>query len=253
MTMKLSHWHPCAYASEFIGTFFLVFTVSLNTLQRTAFAPISIGSIYMVMVSATALVSGGHFNPAVTLGVALGNGRRQINVRDTCVYVLVQLFAGLVAGCACWCVFHTTFPLRPAPGHSIAHVLVVEAVFTAALVFVFLTMGPRHCRDSSQLCLPMAIGFMVMAAAFAIGDISGYSLNPAVAFGVFVANWMHGGEIGHLLLYFFSPLGGALLGVGLFLATWVAEFGLQGPERVHLLARSVQSPGPSSPSSPLRY
>uniref|UniRef100_A0A7S0FY36 Aquaporin n=1 Tax=Pyrodinium bahamense TaxID=73915 RepID=A0A7S0FY36_9DINO len=246
--MKLHGWSPEAYLSELIGTFFLVFTVSLNALQRTALAPISIGCIYMVMVSATATVSGAHFNPAVTLGALLGS-RMLVSPRNACVYLVVQLLGGLLAGLVCWHVLGTTYTLHPAPGHSTFDVFVVEALFTAALVFVVRSLWPLQRKGAGQLYLPLSVGFTVMAAAFAIGGISGYSLNPAVAFGVIMSHWIRtGGGMGYFLVYFLSPLGGAVLGAGLANALGTAEYRWEVSEQVRLLpprSRSAQFFTPS--------
>src|ERR1700761_9235403 len=79
---------------EFIGTFFLVFTVGASARTETSLAPLAIGAVLMVMVYAGGHISGGHYNPAVTLSVLV---RRRLAVRDAAAYWIVQLGAGLLA------------------------------------------------------------------------------------------------------------------------------------------------------------
>src|ERR1700692_650876 len=79
---------------EFIGTFFLVFTVGASVRTGTSLAPLAIGATLMVMVYAGGHISGGHYNPAVTLA-ALVRGR--IGIRDAIPYWIVQCAAGVVA------------------------------------------------------------------------------------------------------------------------------------------------------------
>mmetsp|Transcript_56800 Transcript_56800/g.166234 ORF Transcript_56800/g.166234 Transcript_56800/m.166234 type:complete len:238 (-) Transcript_56800:74-787(-) len=234
--MKLQPWNLEAYISEFIGTFFLVFTVSLNALQRTAHAAMSIGCMYMVMVSATSSISGGHFNPAVTVGVLFGRGSEHICLRDVCIYISVQLLGGLLAGILSWHVVGATYALHPGHGYTQLDVFIVEAVFTAALVIVVLSFGARRGRDTYYFFLPLAAGFTVMAAEFAIGGVSGYSLNPAVAFGVIATHWMHvGNGMGYFLPYLLSPIGGALLSASLARILWASEDVQEATERARLL------------------
>jgi aquaporin Z len=82
------------YAAEAIGTFFLVFTLGAAVGSGSQFAPLAIGAVLMVMVYAGGHISGGHYNPAVTLSVLV---RRRITVRDASMYWIVQLAAGLLA------------------------------------------------------------------------------------------------------------------------------------------------------------
>lgn len=203
-----------AYISEFVGTFFLVLTVGFNVLQNTALAPISIGAMLMAMIFATGKVSGGHYNPAVTLGVY---ARGKIDGECACVYAMVQLFAGLVAGIVYLSVLGASFSLGPGIGYTLAAVCVVEVLFTAALVFVVLNVATTM-QDSGNWYFGLAIGFTVMAAAFAIGPISGCSLNPAVAFGVMFSNFLHTGylRVSILMLYMITPLIGAFIAVMFF-------------------------------------
>jgi len=187
----------------------LVLTIGFNVLQNTALAPISIGAILMAMIFATGKVSGGHFNPAVTLGVYC---RGKIDGHDACGYVAAQLIAGLMAGCTYLSMLGATFTLGPGIGYGLAAVCIVEVLFTAALVFVVLSVATT-VQDEGNWYFGLAIGFTVMSAAFAIGPISGCSLNPAVSFGVFFSNFIHTGylRVSLLLLYTFAPLFGALI------------------------------------------
>jgi aquaporin Z len=82
------------YAAEAIGTFFLVFTVGAAVGAGSVFAPLAIGAVLMVMVYAGGHISGGHYNPAVTLSVLV---RGRIASRDAFMYWIVQFGAGLPA------------------------------------------------------------------------------------------------------------------------------------------------------------
>src|SRR5437764_3024230 len=91
------------YVVEFIGTFFLVFTVGIAVRQAAPLAPIAIGSILMVMIFAGGHVSGGHFNPAVTLAAFL---RGRAEARDVLPYWVAQFGAALVAALVVNLVLH---------------------------------------------------------------------------------------------------------------------------------------------------
>jgi aquaporin Z len=82
------------YLVEFIGTFFLVFTVGMAVRSGAALAPLAIGSALMVMIFAGGHISGGHFNPAVTLAVWI---RGKCHAKDVVPYWVAQLAAGTVA------------------------------------------------------------------------------------------------------------------------------------------------------------
>src|SRR6202140_5383593 len=84
------------YIAELIGTFFLVLTIGCTLIGQGAgaFAPLAIGSALMVMVFAGGHVSGGHFNPAVTLGVWL---RGKCETKDVAPYMIFQIMGAVVA------------------------------------------------------------------------------------------------------------------------------------------------------------
>lgn len=87
------------YIAEFIGTFFLVLTVGCTVIGNGAgaFAPLAIGSALMVMIFAGGHISGGHFNPAVTLGVWL---RGKCAAKDVGPYMISQIIGGVLAAFA---------------------------------------------------------------------------------------------------------------------------------------------------------
>merc|ERR1719271_987915 len=105
-----------------------------------------------------------------------------------------------------------SFTLDPGIGYTLTAVAVVEVLFTAALVFVVLSVATTQ-QDDGNWYYGLAIGFTVMAAAFAIGPISGCSLNPAVTFSVMISHLFHTGQllVSYFLLYTIAPLLGALL------------------------------------------
>jgi aquaporin Z len=168
------------YAVEAIGTFFLVFTVSVSVLSHSAYTPLAAGAALMVMVYAGGHVSGGHYNPAVTLAALC---RRRIGVADAFGYWVVQFAAGVIAGAAARAVVNpaTVTALRPS-GHTLTATAVVEFLFTFALCYVVLNVATSKSQTGNSF-FGLAIGFTVVAGAFAVGGISGGAFNPAVTLG----------------------------------------------------------------------
>ncbi len=167
------------YLVEFIGTFFLVFTVGAAVHSNPVLAPVAIGSVLMVMIFAGGHVSGGHFNPAVTLAVWL---RGKCDAKDVVPYWLAQLLAGLVAALLIIAIFHG----RAVPAvHPPKASLIVEFLFTFALAWVVLNTATAKGTAGNSF-YGLAIGFTVLAGAVSVGSISGGAFNPAVGLGVFV-------------------------------------------------------------------
>jgi len=228
-----------ACVSEFVGTFFLVLTIGYNVLQRTALAPISIGCMLMAMIFATGKVSGGHFNPAVTLGVFLRNGSVESTV--AAANVGSQLLGGLLGGCAYKAILGASFTFGPGVGYTLSQALFGELLFSTALVFIVLSVATTQ-QDDGNWYYGLAIGFTVMAAAFAIGPVSGCSLNPAVTFGVMFSHLFHTGQllVAYFVLCTVISLLGALLAVFLFNMIRAAEYDVPicGPHDIEQIAQS---------------
>jgi aquaporin Z len=168
------------YAVEAIGTFFLVFTVAASGFVHSAFTPLAAGATLMVMVYAGGHISGGHYNPAVTLA-ALWRGR--IGLADAVAYWIAQFAAGVIAGVVARAVVNpaAVTALHPS-GHALTATAVVEFLFTFALCWVMLNVATSKDNPNNAF-YGLAIGFTVLAGAFAVGGISGGAFNPAVSLG----------------------------------------------------------------------
>jgi aquaporin Z len=173
--------HMRKYIVEFIGTFFLVFTIGLTVVNTPSgvIPPLAIGAILMVMIFAGGHVSGAHYNPAVTLAVAI---RGRLPMPQVPFYMVSQV---LGAGAASLAVRYLKgFPALPPPGAiQTAPAFLAEFLFTFALCYVVLNVATAKGTANNSF-YGLAIGFTVMAGAFAVGAVSGAAFNPAVALGV---------------------------------------------------------------------
>ena len=165
------------YITEFIGTFFLVFTVAMAGLAGD-FAGLAIGSVLMVMIFAGGHISGGHYNPAVSMAVFV---RGKMTAMDMIVYWVVQLVAGAVAALLAMSLFGVTVSAPLAV--DITKAVLAEFLFTFALTFVVLNVATAKGTDGNSF-YGLAIGFTVLAGAYTVGSISGGVFNPAVGVGI---------------------------------------------------------------------
>jgi aquaporin Z len=157
------------------------------------------------------------------LGI-LCSGRGKVSFVQAGIYMVAQCLGGLFAAGMYYWILGATFTMKPGPGYGIVDALVVEILFTAALVFVVLNVATTD-QDADNNYYGLAIGFTVMSAAFACGSISGCSLNPAVTMGVMISNLFHtGGGMSYFALYILGPFTGALLAAGLFRIVRRAEY-----------------------------
>ncbi len=184
------------YLVEFIGTFFLVLAIGMAVIDPGAgnLAPIAIGAALMVMVYAGGHVSGAHYNPAVTIAVWL---RGRCSIAEVPFYLIAQILAAVAAaklallfkGCP------VVTPMNPNVGHA----LIAEFVGTFALAYVVLNVATAKATAGNSF-YGLAIGFTVVAMAFALGGISGGAFNPAVALGAALMGLIHWGNIWVLML-----------------------------------------------------
>jgi aquaporin TIP len=210
-----------AYLAEFISTLIFVFAgvgsaIAYNKLtDNAALDPAGLvgiaichGFALFVAVSVAANISGGHVNPAVTFGLAVGG---QITIITGILYIIAQLGGSIVA---CLLLHFVTGGLA-VPTHNVAtgvgpfEGVVMEIVATFALVYTVYATAADPKKGDVGIIAPIAIGLIVGANILAAGPFSGGSMNPARSFGPAVVsvnfqnNW----------IYWAGPLiGGGLAG-----------------------------------------
>ncbi|HYN90537.1 MAG TPA: aquaporin [Thermoleophilaceae bacterium] len=242
---------PAAYIAEFVGTLLLVFFVTaVVTLYVTPPSPTNpapfidfsvVGLVHVfllfVLVQTLALISGAHFNPAVTVVMT---ALRQIKPPDALVYIVAQLGGG-VAGALL-----TKLLLEDegkAVNYGITAVssrlegaifpgMVVEALGTFFLVWaiVGVAMNPRATKEWAGLAIGGALGMAVMVLA----PLTGAGFNPARSFGPAIVSGEFNGAGDFLLVYVAAPLVGALLSGFLYFNLVIApgKKGVGGAEPV---------------------
>ena len=202
------------YLTEFIGTFFLVLTIGLTVLGGTPLAPLAIGSSLMIMVYMGGHVSGGHYNPAVSLAVFLQG--KMASGGEFARYVLTQCLGAFVAALVVYAVVGQTFAPAPAPTASRTGAFVIEVLYTFALALVVLNSA-ASAKTHGNSFYGLAIGFTIVVAAFAGGPISGGAFNPAVGLGPILVDATLGqGTFANLWLYLLGPLVGGALASAVF-------------------------------------
>jgi len=207
--------HPVAaeLTSEFLGTFMLVLTVGLNVLGNSPAGAFSIAASLMCMIYALGDVSGAHFNPAVTLAI-LASKMTDFSPKKAVYYMLAQITGGIAAAFVYSLIYHGhTFPIGPQPGYGWGQVAVAEIIFTFVLCYVVLCTAVSD-KTASTSMFGLAIGSCVTVGGFAIGSISGGSLNPAVSMGIASSQILNGGMFYKGLIYAAFEFIGGLAAVG---------------------------------------
>jgi len=196
------------YLVEFIGTFILVLTVGFAVRNGSVLAPLAIGSALMIAVFAGGHVSGGHYNPAVSLGVLI---RGKMPMSDLLPYWIAQLAGGAVAAWVTTIVLGK--PAAAAAGFELMPSLVVEFLFTFALVWVVLNTATSKGTSGNSF-YGLAIGFTVLVGAVAVGGISGGAFNPAVGLGVVMMGLVKSAQ---LAVYVGADLAGGVVAAIVYL------------------------------------
>lgn len=170
------------YIVEFIGTFFLVFTIGATIAFGSAgtLTPIAIGFILMVMVYAGGYISGGHYNPAVSLAAVV---RGALPVIQWFPYALFQILGGITAAFLVNAI--AGGKLETIGQYPLSNVIIAEFLFTFALCYVVLHTATAP-RTNGNSYYGLAIGGTVLAGAIAVGGICLAAFNPAVAISTII-------------------------------------------------------------------
>lgn len=210
--------HMRKYVTEILGTFFLVFAIGCCSLfGSNTFAAAAL--ILAAFIYAGAPISGAHYNPAVTLGIWL---RGRLETFHVIPYMLSQAIGGILAALVVRSLIQGSELFLELLRRKLElpslflphHMLLVEFLFTFALVFVILQVATARGAQGNQY-YGLAIGFTLLAGILSAGTVSGAAFNPAVALSLPIIGLAHWGN---LWVYFVSNfIGGAA-------AAWVFQY-----------------------------
>jgi len=219
---------PPKLLAEFFGTFYLVLTAGLSFLGRSAFAVWGIAAVYSCQIYAFGSISGAHLNPAVTLAMTLGTR----GVDNPIGYVIAQACGGISgAALSTWLMAEAEvegvtkilpagpLTLSPGQGYGKFEAGLAEMLFTFLLCFVAMSVQTIKVKDLREVS-GFAVGSCFTAGGFAVGKISGASLNPAVSLGLYVAGRTNGvRDVSVFATYVAGELLGAIFAFLCFSAT----------------------------------
>jgi aquaporin Z len=180
---------------------------------------IAVGAILTSMVYAGGAISGGHYNPGVTLGVylrGLFENQQSMRAYDCLLYVIVQIVAALVAGSAAAYVNggydSIASPSLNLDKHTIFACLSVEFLFSFLLVLAVLNAATSS-KVSGNSYFGLAIGFVLTAGGITVGDFTGGCFNPAVAIALCA---LTGRGVKNIWVYVLGEVLGAVAAAGMF-------------------------------------
>ena len=208
------------YLAELLGTFLFMmvgytsvaaFNAASVPTAGLLVVPFSFGLGLLAAIFAFGHMSGGHFNPAVTIAMVLD---KRTTTADSVGYIIAQIIGAIGAAAV---VLVTVSQAAVAdgitkPGEGITDIsaVVLETIFTAIFVTVILVSTKR-----APGLAPVAIPLTLVAIHFAIATITGSSVNPARSIGSAVV----GGDISQLWIYIVGPVIGGIIGYGVFKVT----------------------------------
>lgn len=212
-------------SAEFFGTFWLVFGGCGSAVLAAAFPELGIGFAgvalafgltVLTMAYAVGGISGGHFNPAVSLGLALAN---RFSWKELIPYWIVQVIGAVAAGVVLYAIasgkagwsaggfasngFGTLSP----GGYSMQAAILIEAVLTAGFLIVILGSTSKAAPSGFA---PIAIGLALTLIHLISIPVTNTSVNPARSTGV--AIFAETAALGQLWLFWLAPLAGAAIG-----------------------------------------
>ena len=224
MPTSLQKW-----SAEFLGTFWLVFGGCGSAVLAAAFPQLGIGFLGVslafgltVLTAAYALgpISGGHFNPAVSLGLVIGG---RFKASELPGYVAAQVLGATVAAGLLYLVatgkpgvdiggFATNGYGEHSPGgYGLVAALVTEVVLTAIFLIVILGATSRRAAEGAG---GLAIGLCLTLIHLVSIPVTNTSVNPARSTGPALFGPAH--ALTELWLFWAAPLAGALLGAALY-------------------------------------
>ena len=206
-----------AYLAELVGTFLFLsigyasvpaFAVASAPTPNLLVVPFAFGLGLLAAIFAFGHISGGHFNPAVTIAMVLDKRTTPI---DAVGYIAAQVIGALGAGLLILFALNQDAVkagiTAPGTGVSDMGALILETAFTAFFLLVILA-STKRAPALAALAIPLSL----VAIHFGIATLSGSSVNPARSIGSAVV----GGDLSHIWIYIVGPIVGGIIGWGLW-------------------------------------
>ena len=210
-----------AALAEFVGTFILVFAgtaVAVGAILSrptagAAYDSLSIalafGLALAAVVAAIGHVSGGHVNPAVTLGMAAA---KKFPWAYVPVYLVAQLAGAVLAAFATWLTFggpgrSEALLASPSPAAGVGDLRAFLLEVLIGFILVFVVMAVATDDRAPAAIAPIAVGFALAVGIFIAGPITGAAVNPARALGPMIVS----GSFTSVWLYILGPIVGGVL------------------------------------------
>lgn len=202
--------------AEFLGTFAMIFcgcgAMTINEVTNGAISHVGVaitwGLIVTTMIYTFNTISGAHFNPAISIGLALANKFPWSKIP---IYIVAQSLGSFFAVFLLWILFpesnsygHT----YPTIGFAVYKAFILEFLLTFFLMIVILNTTIN--RKDRQNTVALAAGMVILLAALFAGPMTKASMNPIRSLAPAVIS----GHIEHLWLYFVAPICGASIAVG---------------------------------------
>jgi aquaporin Z len=208
------------YLAELLGTFLFMMIgyTSVAAFHATDPAtpgllvvPFAFGLGLLAAIFAFGGISGGHYNPAVTVAMMLD--KRTVPMEGI-AYIVAQVIGAIAAAVVVMLTVSqaavTQGITKPGTGISDTSALVLETIFTAIFLTVILIVSKRNAAMAA-----LAIPLTLVAIHFAIASVTGSSVNPARSIGSAVV----GGDINQLWIYIVGPTIGGIIGYGIYKVT----------------------------------
>lgn len=218
-------------AAELLGTFWLVFGGCGSAVLAAAFPELGIGFMgvslafgltVVTMAYAVGGISGGHFNPAVSVGLVIGG---RFPAAQLLPYVIAQLIGAILAAGALYVIATgkagvdlggfaaNGYGAHSPGGYSLVSALLIEVILTA--FFLIVILGTTHGRVPKGFA-PLAIGLALVLIHLISIPVTNTSVNPArsTSQALFAGGW----AIGQLWLFWVAPILGAVIGASIWKA-----------------------------------
>jgi aquaporin Z len=203
------------YLAEFVGTFLFltigyasVAAAGAGSAPALLVVPFSFGLGLLAAIFAVGHISGGHFNPAVTVAAVLD---KRTDTTDAIGYILAQVIGAIVAAAVVFVVAGqpavAAGVTKPGAGVTDIGALILEIVLTAGFILVILVSTKRAAGLA-----PLAIPLSLVAIHFGSATLSGASVNPARSIG----SALLGNDLAGLWIYILAPIVGAIAGWALY-------------------------------------